>query len=277
MQSNLNSKPSWLSYYPTDNKNVEDSDYGFDGTGMWFSGNAGGCGGVSFPIRYNQDISSEATTTVTFTMNQEACSDQGICFFNTATEPSWEFGSCENRIAIMMNCNGVQIGGRFTDYNGVNLGEGSTYTFRVTYTPSSSTVRTEVFDGSNVSATKIYDNTLNDRLPAGPYRIGFDCDADGPASRGYFTYLQIGADETVNYPLPKYTFRVNNIDYSKILSNPLPDSLDNIILGLESATIFVPYVDRPLKHGDEFTLYGSKAIKCYESYIGKEPKVLELV
>jgi len=78
-----------------------------------------------------------------------------------------------------------------------------------------------------------------------------------------------------NYP--KYTFRVNTIDPVALSSQTLPNSLENIILALKSTEILIPYWHKPLKHGDEFTLTGSKAIACYEAYIGKEPKVLELV
>lgn len=78
-----------------------------------------------------------------------------------------------------------------------------------------------------------------------------------------------------NYP--KYTFRVNTIDPIALAGQTLPSSMENIILGLKSAEILIPYWDTPLHHGDTFTLTGSKAISCYEAYIGKDPKVLEIV
>lgn len=76
---------------------------------------------------------------------------------------------------------------------------------------------------------------------------------------------------------PKYTFRVNTIDPIALSSQTLPNSMENIILALQSAEVLIPYWKNPLRHGDVFTLTGSKAIACYETYIGKEPKVLELV
>jgi len=76
---------------------------------------------------------------------------------------------------------------------------------------------------------------------------------------------------------PKYTFRVNPIDPVELTSQTLPNSMENIILGLKSVQVIIPYWNKPLKYGDTFTLYGTKAIQCYETYIGQKPKVLELV
>ena len=93
-------------------------------------------------------------------------------------------------------------------------------------------------------------------------------------------FLDVAADEgskALTYINPTITFRVNVIDYTSIVSQNLPDSLEHIILNLENQTVYVPYVDKPLKHGDTFTLYGQKAIKCSQQYIGKLPKILEIV
>lgn len=76
---------------------------------------------------------------------------------------------------------------------------------------------------------------------------------------------------------PVYTFRVNTVDEISLASQDLPNSKANIILALKSAEVLIPYWGSPLRHGDVFTLTGSKAIACYEAYIGKEPKVLELI
>ena len=93
-------------------------------------------------------------------------------------------------------------------------------------------------------------------------------------------FLDVVADQgskALTYINPTITFRVNVIDYTSIVSQNLPDSLEHIILNLENQTVYVPYVDKPLKHGDTFTLYGQKAIKCSQQYIGKLPKILEIV
>ncbi len=77
--------------------------------------------------------------------------------------------------------------------------------------------------------------------------------------------------------LPVYTFRVNTVDEVALASQTLPNSFENIVMQLKHAEVLIPYWNRPLRHGDTFTLHGTKAIACYETYIGKEPKVLELV
>ncbi len=78
--------------------------------------------------------------------------------------------------------------------------------------------------------------------------------------------------------LPVYKFIVDNIDMTQIYSYPQPDgNLENILLQLKSAEVHIPFVKKPLRYGDTFTLYGSQAIKVYEMYIGKQPKVLDIV
>jgi hypothetical protein len=80
------------------------------------------------------------------------------------------------------------------------------------------------------------------------------------------------------FRLPSITFRVANIDFPKIVSQLPPDgNLDNIILQLKAQTVWIPYVPYPLKFGDEFTLHEMQAIETYNNFIGKEPKILEVV
>ena len=76
--------------------------------------------------------------------------------------------------------------------------------------------------------------------------------------------------------VPVYTFRVDLIDHEALASQTLPNSMENILLNLRSATVHVPFVNRALKHGDEFTLCGSQAIRVYSEYINKKPQVLVL-
>lgn len=78
--------------------------------------------------------------------------------------------------------------------------------------------------------------------------------------------------------IPKITFRVNTIDYTEIYSNMLPDSnFNNIEKQLKEKTVFIPYVKQALKHGDEFFLVGLQAEKVKKIYIGKTPKILEII
>lgn len=80
------------------------------------------------------------------------------------------------------------------------------------------------------------------------------------------------------FPLPSITFRVENIDFQKLISNPAPDgNMENILLQLKSQTVWIPYVPYPLKYGDTFTLNDFEALQTYNNFIGKEPKILEVV
>ncbi len=80
------------------------------------------------------------------------------------------------------------------------------------------------------------------------------------------------------FPLPSITFKVANIDFPKILSQSSPDgNLENILLQLKAQTVWIPYVPYPLKYGDTFTLKDFEAIETYNNFIGKEPKILEVV
>ena len=78
-------------------------------------------------------------------------------------------------------------------------------------------------------------------------------------------------------PHPIYTFLVNSIDYQMIYSQPLPSDINNVVMGLNSQSVYVPYLNKPLKNGDIFTLYGKRAQTVYEMFIGKSPRILELV
>jgi alpha-tubulin suppressor-like RCC1 family protein len=122
---------------------------------------------------------------------------------------------------------------------------------------------------------KLGNGTENDS--SSPIQISSDKNWKFVSAGGYNSTMSITDDTSINYPLPAYTFRVNVIDYTSIVSQNLPDRIEHIILNLENQTVYVSYVDKPLKHGDTFTLYGQKAIKCYQQYIGKLPKILELV
>lgn len=273
MQSNLKSKPSWLSYYPNAQKTTEGVHFGFENDGMFFSGDSNG---VSYPIRTNFDYPSNQPIKIVYTiLHNDGCSDHGVCVYKADFEPEWDWGFNETRISLNINCGIPELDGQGQGgEGGMYFTVGNYYTIEFSYIPLSNLVSVNIYDGASTDSPLMGTLTLNERLPEGPYRLGFDADQDNEGIKSYFTYLNVPAP--TGHPMPMYTFRVNIIDYTSIYSNTLPDSIDGIIRNLESASVYVPYVEQPLKHGDEFTLYGSQAIRVYEMYIGKEPKVLEL-
>jgi hypothetical protein len=77
---------------------------------------------------------------------------------------------------------------------------------------------------------------------------------------------------------PSITFRVNNLNYG--LDSIPADARDNIIFQRENATIWIQGIDRPLKHGDVFTVDGMKANYIKDRYIDNNnylPVILEIV
>ena len=195
VSSNLKTQPAWLDTFPD-----ADVAFGFDSTGMWFSGNASD---APYPIRTNYDIDGETTVVVIYTFVHDevnvgdgnACPDQGICFFKADVEPYWSWGDNTSRIAVQYNCGNPEIEGQ--NENSTNgeytLTVGDTYTARVTYNPVAETITHELFDGNTVDATLVDMNVLaNEVLPAGAYRIGFHADLDTDTNeKSYFTYLEI--------------------------------------------------------------------------------------
>jgi len=214
MPNNLTSKPCWLSTHETETGQVENINFGFDQGGMWFSGDAGGEGeGGAYPIRTVMEFEANDVCEVIYTVDyQDGCSDQGICIFNVGTEPEWNWGSNETRIAFSINCPQPYIYGLTNSTSGTGGeleggegGEGAEYTanyytFHFTYNPSEESVEVVVYQGENTEGTVVNTLNLTEKLPEGNYRIGFAADQDNQDKKAYFTYIQIlknGEEATV--------------------------------------------------------------------------------
>lgn len=78
-------------------------------------------------------------------------------------------------------------------------------------------------------------------------------------------------------PAPVYTFLVDNIDYQTIYSQPLPNNIDAVLNNLNNQAVYIPYVNKPLKNGDVFTLFGKSAQYVYDTFIDKNPRILKLL
>lgn len=208
MPSNITSRPGYLSVHTAETGKIEGVDFGWDSLGMWFTGNAnGGSGGDGpgggYPVRTSFSFGSEDICEVIYTVDyQDGCSDQGICVFNVGTEPEWQWGSNETRIACSMNCPAPYIYGLEGSVNGegqggeLSGGEGGTYepnyyTFHFTYTPASSQVRVAIYQGEGTGGDELTTLVLNERLPPGEYRVGFSADQDSFGNKAYFTQVNI--------------------------------------------------------------------------------------
>jgi hypothetical protein len=68
------------------------------------------------------------------------------------------------------------------------------------------------------------------------------------------------------YPYPQITFKVVTVDNIQLNQRLLPDeNRQNVIDQLADATVWMEFYPWPLKNGDEFTLYGSEAVKLYKT------------
>lgn len=75
-------------------------------------------------------------------------------------------------------------------------------------------------------------------------------------------------------PYPQITFKVQTLVYRQLLNQNFPDTPPlptaiwlpppNIVNNLKNVTVWVEYVGRSLKNGEEFTLYGKDAVKLYK-------------
>ena len=208
-QSYLRSKPDWLEYVPNANKPEVDDFFGFDENGMWFYGNSSDEeSSIAYPIRTNFDYATSDVCEVTFTFKHgdtvgeggegpDNCSDQGICFFNTGTDPEWNWGNNETRIAYSINCPRPFIYGLADEVEAsIDFIIGNYYTAHVTYDPSFG-VTAKLYAGNKVIGTPISTLILNEVLPEGTYRIGFDADKDSGdgLEYSYFTNLILGPIE----------------------------------------------------------------------------------
>lgn len=183
-------KPSWVTTYPNDQVT-----YGFDSRGMWFMGDSNG---VSYPVRSNFDIPQNQTTTIIFTfLHDSFCSDQGVCVFPINQTPIWEWETQETRIAFQMNCPSPELDGQENSImdEGEVLEVGRIYTGKMVYNPLAGTVTGDVYLGSSVSGEPISSLMIEETLPEGPYRVGFDSDSDGYEDenhvRSYFTKISV--------------------------------------------------------------------------------------
>lgn len=192
VSSNLTSQPAWLDTF-VDGVTVA---YGFDESGMWFSGDAG----APYPVRTNYDIADTDSVTVIFTfIHSDGCSDQGVCLFRSTNEPYWEWGEDSSRIALNYNCGVPELDGQASSVESdYEMTVGNTYTGKLVYDPSEAGLVTAyLYEGASATGEPVNTISLVKKLPAGAYRIGFSADQDTAELRSYFTYLEISAGPDV--------------------------------------------------------------------------------
>jgi hypothetical protein len=243
--SPLTTQPAYLSTFSVATKTTLNTHFGFDGTGMWLTGDSGV---PAYPIRTNFDIAQNVRVTIQFTFIwNEGCADHGICIFNTGSTPNWQWGADSSRIAFQYNCGGPSLYSRFSAATGGgSLNIGQTYTGVFVYDPNAfPNITVTTYNGVGTGGTTIGSAiTFNELLPAGPYRIGFDADQDTQPTRSYFTAVTIttgsGAISTVNYGSVSPVNVFSSLTYGNNISATLNPGLYYVRMRLSATSGTVP-------------------------------------
>jgi hypothetical protein len=265
-------QPNWLSAYPAGTGKVEGVNFGFDVNGMWFNASSGD---PAYPIRTNVEFKESDVTEIVFTfLHDKNCSDHGVCFFKSGVDPVWDWDDSNyTRIAFQTECNTPQLAGltQYIEDDNYNLEYSSYYTCRLIYDPLSKSTTSLLYSGKTADSDPVSELSIIGDVFDGPYAIGFDADQDNKNYKSYFTNITIFVNglelyhrdfsEFLNHhPWPMITFRVKTYDPIKLIGqNPPDNNIQNIIKNYENQTVWIENWPAPLKHGDEFTLYGKEA------------------
>lgn len=198
-------KPTWLTVTPrSPDRETLDTHYGFDGSGMWFTGDNEETFNEqpAYPIHTTASFPADATAVVEFDINLVSGEeDWGVCVYPADGIPHWSWEQHPSRIAAVVDCSvdgdpyvEPQIKG-FTDTSTGNE-TSDVARARFTYNPIEEIAILEVLNSSGSVTSRA---ELPGRLaPGQDYRIGFDGDWDeaGPNDKSYFTNLSITVGNT---------------------------------------------------------------------------------
>jgi hypothetical protein len=197
--------PGYLTITPrSPDRNILDTHYGFDSTGMWFAGDNEETfdNSPAYPIHTTGSFPADVKTVVEFEIDYvDGAEDWGICVYPADGVPHWSWEPHPSRIAAMIDIGdgSIQIQG-FTDstFSSLNNPDPGTYTARFTYDPIAelSTFEIEGADGVVFSRCQQPGRLARDQ----DYRIGFDADWDnaGVGEKSYFTGLTITSGNTTD-------------------------------------------------------------------------------
>ena len=166
------------------------TNFGWDASGVWFSG---GSVGPAYPIFTDLVIpqNKSVTITVDFVYNDN-CSDFGMCVYPELGTPNWEWSPDPSRIGVQYDCESPSIYG-LINYQGSSYGltVGNTYTCKFIYDPNNNPNITMItlLNGSVLDTI-----TLNNEVLSSNYRIGFTADQDG--LRTYIKNLTINVNNS---------------------------------------------------------------------------------
>jgi hypothetical protein len=183
-------------HLPTLNTN-----FGWNSDGVWFI-NAGEGTGTSYPIFTDFTIAQNEPVIVTFDFDANTeCNDIGVCVYSDEANPEWAWTPNLTRIAAQFDCFDLELIGRTTEVTAQNAGIPNTglYTVTFTYNPTAPTDKVTVSYKAQGSNTVLASITLNEALPAGPYRVGFAADQNSSSTKTYMSNLSIDVNNDTSY------------------------------------------------------------------------------
>jgi hypothetical protein len=188
----LDGQPDFLDYVEgRGNLTTLDTNFGWNATGMWFSGDAGS-DTPCYPIYTTFTIPESSKTVVSWQFTYTASADLTVCVYLDGDVPDFSWDANTTRIAAQYDSEVPEIAGLLTDSVGTSvLQVGETYYAEFTYDPLQSLVQFKTFDAELrlVSALE-----LTEKLDPGSYLVGFAADQDDgipPATKSYFQNLDI--------------------------------------------------------------------------------------
>ncbi len=190
-------KPDWLTITPrSPDRNTLDTHYGFDTSGMWFTGDneATYYDQPAYPVHTTNAFPADAKAVVTFEFEYvDGSEDWGVCVYPADGVPHWTWDPDSSRISAQIDIgdSGIIIYGLDSSQGGNFNGEPGFYTARFTYDPVAELSTFEILNNFDEVVSRC---ELPGRLAQGQdYMIGFDADWDeaSPTEKSYFTDLNI--------------------------------------------------------------------------------------
>jgi hypothetical protein len=171
--------------------------FGWNSQGLWFQNAQGSSPITSYPIYTDFTIPQNSSVVVEFIFDANTeCNNIGVCVYSDGGNPAWDYATNSSRIAAQFDCFDLKLFGRNTSEIGnVGIPESGLYRVRFAYDPTASTDKVTVSYKLQGSDEIIESLSINEALPAGPYRIGFAADQDSSSTRTYMTYVSINVND----------------------------------------------------------------------------------
>jgi hypothetical protein len=171
--------------------------FGWNSNGLWFQNADESDGATSYPVFTDFTIPEDSSVVVEFIFDANTeCNNIGVCVYSDGDNPEWDYATNSSRIAAQFDCLDLKLFGRTTSAAGdVSIPESGLYRVRFAYDPTASTNKVTVSYTAQGSQEVIESLSINEALPAGPYRIGFAADQDSDTTKTYMTYMSINVND----------------------------------------------------------------------------------